>query len=65
MSNSGKPISFSDSWKEQKKNLIARFSALTHEDLNYKEGESIAMLHRVRIKLGINSAEFAHILEEI
>lgn len=51
-----------ESWAEQKTKLMAKFTTLTHADLNYKTGKKEEMLASVQTKLGKTKDELAAII---
>lgn len=52
-------------WKEQKKKLLKKFTFLTEDDLNYRDGNSNAMLENLQIKLCLNEEELSKVFKNL
>jgi hypothetical protein len=49
-------------WKTRKEKLLKKYENLSHEDLDYKEGEEKVMLEVLSLKLGKSSQELLNLI---
>jgi len=54
-----------ENWEDFCERLQWRFSKLTHEDIQYKEGREDETLNRIQVRLGKSRKELLELMERM
>lgn len=52
-------------WNEKKEKIKQRFTGVTDDDLNFREGKEKEMMEMLEYKLGVTKLELAKIIEAL